>query len=182
MISRREFVQAGLAAAALVGGAGGSLGRLAAQQRLSQADILRFEATGNVTLMHVADIHAQWVPTYFREPSINLGVGDVKGKVPHITGKAFLDQYKIPAGSPMAYALTSEDFGQLAKNYGRMGGLDRMALAIKAIRAELGECTRCKLASGRRGERTAACCSIAVTPGRIPGPRCRRRRRTSSSA
>lgn len=144
MISRRDFVQASLAAAALVGGGAGHLGRLAAQQRLTQADILRFEPLGNVTLLHVADIHAQLVPTYFREPSINLGVGEVKGLLPHITGKAFLDQFNIPAGSPMAYALSSEDFAALAKNYGRMGGLDRMATVIKAIRAERGD-HRCLL-------------------------------------
>jgi sulfur-oxidizing protein SoxB len=144
MITRREFVQAAMATTALVGGGAGQLGRLAAQQRLSQADLLRFEPLGNVTLMHVADIHAQLVPTFFREPSINLGVGEVKGLLPHITGKAFLDHFKIPAGSPMAYALSSEDFAALAKNYGRMGGLDRMATAIKAIRAERGE-NRCLL-------------------------------------
>ncbi|MCE2933791.1 MAG: thiosulfohydrolase SoxB, partial [Hyphomicrobiales bacterium] len=91
-----------------------------------------------------ADIHAQLVPTWFREPSINLGVGEAKGRVPHITGKDFLDLYKIPAGSPMAYALTSEDFASLAKNYGRMGGLDRLATVIKAIRAERGD-NRCLL-------------------------------------
>jgi sulfur-oxidizing protein SoxB len=144
MISRREFVQAGLAAAALTAGGVGPLGRAAAQQRLTQADILRFEPFGNVTLIHVADLHAQFMPVYFREPSINLGVGEVKGLVPHITGKDFLARFNIPAGSQMAYALTSEDFAALAKNYGRMGGFDRIATVIKAIRAERGE-NRCLL-------------------------------------
>ncbi len=107
MVSRRELMQAGLAASALLAGSGLGAGRAFAQQKLTQADILRFEPLGNVTLMHVADIHAQLVPTYFREPAMNLGVGEAKGRVPHITGKDFLDLYKIPAGSPMAYALTS---------------------------------------------------------------------------
>ncbi|MCZ8270599.1 MAG: thiosulfohydrolase SoxB [Beijerinckiaceae bacterium] len=144
MVSRRELVQAGLAASALLAGSGLSAGRAFAQQKLTQGDILRFEPLGNVTLLHVADIHAQLVPTWFREPSINLGVGEAKGRVPHITGKDFLDLYKISAGSPMAYALTSEDFASLAKNYGRMGGLDRLATIIKAIRAERGD-NRCLL-------------------------------------
>ena len=144
MVSRRELVQGGLAASALLAGSGLSAGRAFAQQKLTQGDILRFEPLGNVTLLHVADIHAQLVPTWFREPSINLGVGEAKGRVPHITGKDFLDLYKIPAGSPMAYALTSEDFASLAKNYGRMGGLDRLATVIKAIRAERGN-NRCLL-------------------------------------
>ncbi len=90
---------------------------------MTEADLLRFEAFGNVTLIHVTDLHAQFMPVYFREPSINLGVGEVKGLVPHISGKDFLAHYKIPAGSAMAYALSSEDFAALAKNYGRMGGL-----------------------------------------------------------
>jgi sulfur-oxidizing protein SoxB len=145
MISRREFVQAGLAAAALTASGGmGPLGQAAAQQRLTQADILRFENFGNVTLIHVADLHAQFMPVYFREPSINLGVGEVKGLVPHITGKDFLAKFGIPAGSQMAYALTSEDFAALGKNYGRMGGFDRIATVIKAIRAERGD-SRCLL-------------------------------------
>lgn len=148
MITRREFLQAATSAAGLVAASGlGSLGHVAAQQRLTQADLLRFEPKGNVTLIHVTDIHAQLVPLYFREPSINLGVGEAKGKVPHITGAKFLEHYKITAGSPMAYALTSEDFVALAKNYGRMGGLDRMATAIKSIRAERGE-DRCLLLDG----------------------------------
>ncbi len=145
MISRRDFLQAAGALASIAGAAGlSAFGPAIAEQRLSQADLLRFEPLGNVTLIHVADIHAQLVPLYFREPSINLGVGEVKGLVPHITGKEFLAHYRIPAGSPMAYALSSEDFAALAKTYGRMGGLDRVATVIKAIRAERGD-ARCLL-------------------------------------
>ncbi|MGL4637206.1 MAG: thiosulfohydrolase SoxB [Beijerinckiaceae bacterium] len=145
MITRRDFLQAASAAASIVAASGlGPLGRVAAQQRLTQQDILRFEAKGNVTLVHVADIHAQLMPLYYREPSINLGVGESKGLAPHITGADFLKAYNIPAGSPLAYALSSEDFAALAKNYGRMGGLDRMATVIKSIRAERGD-DRCLL-------------------------------------
>jgi S-sulfosulfanyl-L-cysteine sulfohydrolase len=148
MISRREFVQAGLAAAAITAGSGiGPLGRVAAQQRLTQDEILRFENFGNVTLIHVADLHAQFMPVYFREPSINLGLGEVKGLVPHISGKELLAHYKIPAGSAMAYALSSEDFVELARNYGRMGGFDRIATVVKAIRAARGQ-ERCLLLDG----------------------------------
>lgn len=140
MISRREFLQASAAASALAAASGlGPPGRVAAQQRLSQADILRFQPMGRLTLLHVADLHAQFRPVFFREPSINLGVGEVKGLVPHITGKEMLAHYNLPAGSAMAYALSSEDFAALAKSYGRMGGFDRIATIIKAVRAERGE-------------------------------------------
>jgi S-sulfosulfanyl-L-cysteine sulfohydrolase len=138
MISRRQFGQAAMAAAAVVGGGAGELGRAAAQQRLTQEQILQFEPLGQVTIVHVTDLHAQFMPQHFREPSINLGVGANRGQVPHVTGEAFLKQFGISAGSAMAYALTDQDFAALAKNYGRMGGFDRLATVIKAIRAERG--------------------------------------------
>lgn len=140
MISRRHFLQATAAAHALTVASGlGPLGRAAAQQRLTEQDILRFEPLGQVTILHVTDIHAQLMPLYFREPSVNLGVGEAKGKPPHLTDKAFRDYYKIAAGSADAYALTADDFTQLARNYGRMGGMDRIARLVKAVRAERGD-------------------------------------------
>jgi RNA polymerase sigma factor (sigma-70 family) len=109
MISRRDFLQATAAASAIVAASGlGPLGRVAAQQNLSQSDILRFDPVGTVTLLHVTDIHAQLVPLYFREPSINLGVGEVKAQPPHLTDEAFRSYYKIANGSADAYALTHQ--------------------------------------------------------------------------
>ena len=136
MISKRDFIQLAGATAALVP-AGWS--RAFAQQRLTQAELLKFEPLGNVTLVHVTDLHGQLLPVLFREPSINLGVGAAKGLVPHLTGRALLDLYKIPAGSAAAYALSSDDFAALARGYGRIGGLDRIATILKAIRGERGE-------------------------------------------
>ncbi|UWR85628.1 thiosulfohydrolase SoxB [Phaeobacter inhibens] len=137
MISRRDFLQVSIAASALVGASGfGNWGRLAAQQRLTQDQLLQFDTYGNISLIHVTDIHAQLKPIYFREPSINLGVGDNKGHVPHITGADFRKAYGIADGSPSAYALTYNDFASLAQGYGRVGGLDRVATIINAIRAD----------------------------------------------
>lgn len=136
MITRREFLQASMAASAIVGLSGfGNFSRLAAQQALTQEQLLAFEDFGNVTLIHITDIHAQLKPIWFREPEVNLGVGDAKGHVPHLTGSEFLKTFDIAAGSRDAYALTHEDFGALAKAYGRMGGMDRVATVVKAIRA-----------------------------------------------
>jgi sulfur-oxidizing protein SoxB len=138
MITRRELLQVGAATAALTAG-GGSFTRAMAQQRLSEAELLKFDALGNVTLLHVADIHGQLLSVYFREPSINLGVGAARGQPPHLTGSDFLKRFGIPAKSAAAYALTSEDFAALAKTYGRIGGLDRLATVIKRVRAERGD-------------------------------------------
>jgi sulfur-oxidizing protein SoxB len=140
MISRRQYLQATAAAGLLVGASGlGSLGRLAAQQKLTQADLLKFGAPGTATILYVTDIHAQLVPLYFREPSINLGVGEANGRPPHLTDEAFRKLFKVAAGSADAYAMTADDFTALAKNYGRMGGMDRLATIVKAIRAERGD-------------------------------------------
>ena len=138
MITRREILQVGVATAALMAG-GGGFTRAMAQQRLSEAELLKFDALGNVTLLHVADIHGQLMPVYFREPSINLGVGAARGQPPHLTGADFLTHFGIPAKSAAAYALTSEDFSALAKTYGRIGGLDRLATVVKRVRSERGD-------------------------------------------
>ncbi|WP_424990021.1 thiosulfohydrolase SoxB [Fluviibacterium sp. S390] len=136
MISRRDFLQVGMAASAVLGASGfGNWARLAAQQSLTQDQLLEFDTFGNVTLIHVTDIHAQLKPIYFREPEINLGVGAARGHVPHITGADFRKLYGIEDGSPSAYALTYNDFDALARSYGRVGGMDRVATVVKEIRS-----------------------------------------------
>jgi sulfur-oxidizing protein SoxB len=135
MISRRDLLQLAAATAALTGAPSG-LNRALAQQKITQDALLRFEPLGQVTLLHFADIHAQLVPLYFREPSVNIGVGAASGKLPHLTGGDFLRELGMAAGTAEAYALTSENYAALAKSYGKVGGVDRLATLIKAIRAE----------------------------------------------
>jgi len=126
-----------MAASALVGASGfGNWSRLAAQQALTQDQLLEFDTFGNLTLIHITDIHAQLMPIYFREPEVNLGIGAAKGQMPHITGADFRRFYGIEDGSPSAYALTYDDFSSLARTYGRVGGMDRVANVVNAIRAD----------------------------------------------
>ncbi|MBX6329823.1 MAG: thiosulfohydrolase SoxB [Pseudolabrys sp.] len=137
MTTRREALQIAAAAAAAAAGLG-PFARVMAQQKLTQRELLTFDALGNVTLLHVADIHGQLTPVYFREPSVNLGAGEARGRPPHLTGKAFLSRFGIAEGSAAAYALTDQDFAALAREYGRMGGLDRVATVVKHVRGERG--------------------------------------------
>ena len=137
MITRREILQVGAATAALAAG-GDTFTRALAQQRLTEEELLKFDPLGNVTLLHVADIHGQLTPVYFREPSVNIGVGEARGQPPHITGKDFLKHFGIPENSASAYALADQNFEVLARSYGRIGGLDRLAAAVKRVRAERG--------------------------------------------
>jgi sulfur-oxidizing protein SoxB len=135
MITRRDVLQIGAATAAL---GLGSAGRAAAQQRMTQDALLAFDHYGNITLLHMADLHAQLMPIYLREPAVNIGAGEAMGRPPHLTGKAFLEYYGISPRTAAAYALSSNDFIALAHDYGRLGGLDRIATVVKAVRAERG--------------------------------------------
>ncbi len=133
MLTRRDFLQvAAAAAAALPAG----LARATEDGAVTQAELLAFKPVGQVTLLNFCDIHAQLMPLYFREPSINIGVGEARGLPPHLTGKDFLRHFGLKAGTRAAYMFTSDEFTALARRYGRVGGLDRMATLVKAIRAE----------------------------------------------
>lgn len=92
-------------------------------------------AFGNVSLLHFTDCHAQLLPIYYREPSINLGVGGSKGKVPHLVGQSLLHYFGIAPDSRDAYAFTHLDFCQAAQRFGKVGGFAHLATLIKQLRA-----------------------------------------------
>src|SRR5215510_6626247 len=117
MLSRRDFLQVAAAAAAVTG-LGGRLGGAAAQQRIGQEQLLQFAPKGQLTLLHMADCHAQLKPLYYREPSLNLGVGEARGQPPHLVAQDFMSSFGIQPSSLEAYMLTSADFEALAKTYG----------------------------------------------------------------
>ena len=109
MITRREVFQVGAAAAAIASANGlGSVGHAATRERLSEQELLRFDSVGNITLLHIADLHGQLMPVYFREPSVNIGVGEARGQPPHLTGRDFLKKFGIPPRTAAAYALMQE--------------------------------------------------------------------------
>lgn len=138
MHSRRDFLQFSAVVAAATGFSG-SLNSLAAQQQLTQDQLLQFDSTGSLTLLHLTDLHAQLKPVYFRPPSENYGVGDFEGIPPHLVGEQFLKHFGLSKGSALAYAHTMVDYVNMAQTYGRLGGLDRTATLINAIRAERGD-------------------------------------------
>ena len=83
-MDRREFLNV-LAAAAAAGFPLTSREALAQGNAAAMYDVAPF---GNVSLLHFTDCHAQLLPIYFREPNVNLGVGDFAGKPPHLVGEA----------------------------------------------------------------------------------------------
>ncbi len=138
MFSRREFLQTATATAAIFG-CNGNWARAAARQSMTQADLLKFDSKGQVTLLHITDMHAQLKPLYFRPPSENFGVGNFEGKPPHLVAEDFLRHFNIDPKTPLAYAHTMVDYVNLAQSYGRLGGLDRTATLIKSIRSDRGD-------------------------------------------
>ena len=141
MFTRRDFLQYTVNAGAALGvaGYGANITRALAQQKLTQDDLLKFDSKGQITLLHFTDVHAQLKPVYFRPPDTNIGIGDYAGIPPHLVGEEFLTHFGIEKGSPLAYAHTMVDYEELARAYGRLGGLDRTATLVKAIRAERGD-------------------------------------------
>jgi sulfur-oxidizing protein SoxB len=90
----------------------------------------------NVTLMHFTDCHAQLLPSYFREPNVNLGVGDMAGRPPHLVGAALLKRYRISPNSQLAHAYTHLDYAHAARTYGKIGGFAHLATLVKKVRAQ----------------------------------------------
>ncbi len=127
-LSRREFLQM----LALAGAAGFGLG---GRNSAHAADLYDVPSFGNVSLLHFTDCHAQLMPVYFREPSINLGVGGSRGKAPHLVGEALLRHFNIAPGSIEAHALTYLNFEDAARQYGKIGGFAHMATLVKKMRA-----------------------------------------------
>ncbi len=128
-MNRREFLEVLAAASA----AGFPLaGRGATARNASNVyDVPRF---GNVHLLHFTDCHGQLLPTYFREPSVNLGLGDAAGRPPHLVGEAFLRHFAIAPGTRDAYAFTSRDFIAAAKTYGKVGGFAYLATLVERLK------------------------------------------------
>src|SRR3982751_24695 len=73
-------------------------------------------------VLHITDTHAQLLPMFYREPSVNLGIGAMQGQPPHLVGHAFLDRFQIRSDSADAYAFTCLDFEKSAARFGKLGG------------------------------------------------------------
>jgi len=129
-MNRREFLQM-LAAASVTGAALDARPLLAATKADVLYDLPKF---GNVHFMHFTDCHAQLLPIWFREPSVNLGIGGALGKAPHLVGEQLLKAFGIKPGTREAHAFTYLDFAQAAKTYGKVGGFAHLATLVKQMR------------------------------------------------
>ena len=95
-------------------------------------DIAKF---GQVSFLHMTDCHAQLKPIYFREPSVNLGIGSMKGQLPHLVGEHLLKNAGVRPGSAEAYGMSYLNFEVAAKRYGKVGGFAHLATLVKRLKA-----------------------------------------------
>lgn len=128
-LSRREFLQMLAVATA----AGFPIGREAMASNRG-GDVYDMPVYGNVSLLHFTDCHAQLLPTYFREPNINIGIGAAYGRPPHLVGENLLKEFNIKPGTLEAHAFTYLDFEEASRKYGKVGGFAHLSTLIKKIR------------------------------------------------
>jgi S-sulfosulfanyl-L-cysteine sulfohydrolase len=120
-VQRRAFLRL----LALAAAAGATL-RPESSEAQAASELYDLPAFGNVSVLHITDVHAQLLPVHFREPSVNIG---------RFVGEAFLAHYRIPAGTAAAHAFTHLDFEAAARRYGKTGGYAHLATLIKRLRA-----------------------------------------------
>ena len=131
MINRREFIQLlSLAAAS------GLLNKSAWSNPNQLYDV---PVVGNTRLLHFTDCHAQLMPIYFREPNVNIGLGDAFARPPHLVGRSFINQFGLAGDTRLAHAFTYLNFNEAAERYGKVGGFAHIATLVKQLRAAVGD-------------------------------------------
>jgi len=134
-LSKREFLQVLAAGSA----AGMGLARWAEADAASAGQAMYDIAplgrgAGHVSLLHMTDCHAQLLPIRFREPSLNLGLGAMRGQIPHLVGEHLLQRAGIPRGTLQAHAYTSLDFEAASHRYGKVGGFAHLATLVRRLK------------------------------------------------
>jgi len=158
-IDRRDFLQ--IAGALGLLGAVGSTNLFAgadAKERiakLSFSDVMAFEPKGKATILHICDMHAHIKPLYWREPSTLISAKNLVGTPGFICGEAFQKHYNIKPGTLDAYFDTHNDFSELAKKFGKMGGIAHMKPIIDHVKKERGKENVLLLDSGDTWQGTA---------------------------
>jgi sulfur-oxidizing protein SoxB len=130
-MNRREFLEL-LAQGAV---AGGLLRYTQAAYSSSQSfyDVAPF---GSARILHMTDTHAQLLPIHFREPNVNLGIADARGRVPHLVGKNLLSTMPQVDASTR-HALTYLDFTEAAEKFGKVGGFAHLKTLVDRLRGEV---------------------------------------------
>ena len=136
-ISRRDFMHI-VSALGLGAGLSGCSNDKAASD-VTLADIYGFEAKGNVTLLHMCDLHAHIKPLYWREPSTLISAPNLVGTPGFLCGESFAKHYGLEPSSLDAYFDTHMDFDALARKFGKMGGIAHIKTLLEDVRTKRGK-------------------------------------------
>jgi sulfur-oxidizing protein SoxB len=132
-VDRREFIELLLQGSVALGLSGMARANPGDAQNLYTA-----RPYGQARLLHMTDCHAQLLPIHFREPSVNLGIGEALGRAPHRVGRNLLKT--LPDFTPRdRFAFTYLDFGQAAEKFGRVGGFAHLSSLVQQMRSEVPE-------------------------------------------
>ncbi|KHD05871.1 5'-nucleotidase [Candidatus Thiomargarita nelsonii] len=129
-MNRRQFIHL-----MAIAGASGLLPKTLADTPTDPYDMPNM---GQVRLLHLTDCHAQLLPVYYREPNVNLGLKNMRGRAPHLVGNRLLQQFGIKPNTPEAHAFTYLNYSQAAEKYGKVGGFAHLATLIKRLRDSYG--------------------------------------------
>ncbi|MBP6712591.1 MAG: thiosulfohydrolase SoxB [Aliarcobacter sp.] len=102
-------------------------------------DYYKLKPFGNARFLHMTDSHAQLLPVYFREPSVNLGFFSNFGKPPHIVGEKLLDYYGLKGNKRLEYAYSCVDFEKHAKAMGKVGGFAQIKTVVDFLTESFGK-------------------------------------------
>ncbi len=146
-VSRRNFVKmmgvSGTAATAIPVAlpalfSGEAAAQTDKQSKVKAEDFYKVAMKGSARILHITDVHGQLQPVYFREPNVNLGVGDAYGRPPHVVGKGLLAKMELKENTPEAYAYTYLNFENVAKIYGKTGGFPQIKTLLNQLRKQAG--------------------------------------------
>jgi len=161
-ISRRDFMQ--LTAALGVGSvtasnlmAGSNTPKISGvlPNDITASTLMDIKPVGNVSILHICDLHAHLKPLYWREPSTLISAPDLVGNPGFICGQEFMNYYGQKPNSLQSYFDTYMNFDELAKKFGKMGGVAHIKTIAEEVRRDRGKENVLFLDSGDTWQGTA---------------------------
>lgn len=137
-LSRRDFFHIAAALGIGLPTLGAAASTPSRVDEVGLKDIYGFKARGNVTLLHICDMHAHLKPLYWREPSTLISAPNLTGTPGFLCGESFLKHYGMQGKTLDAYFDTFMNFDALAHKFGKMGGISHMKTLINHIKKERG--------------------------------------------
>jgi sulfur-oxidizing protein SoxB len=127
-VNRREFIQLLMQGAAVAG-----VGAYSGSLRASSEALYDLEPFGSARILHMTDSHAQLLPIYFREPNVNIGLGEAYGSLA-APGRAQPAEATRRGRSAAGACADLPGFHPAAEKFGRVGGFAHLKTLIDRLR------------------------------------------------